>query len=230
MAKAAESTASQARVALGVLLGLPRPVTEVSLDDSLEALCAGTPPADNNPQAIGRPDVVAAEATLRKAEADLRLQKSNRIPDPTFVAQYEHEPPEQPNTVGLGLSFPLPLWNHNRGNILAGQAAREQASLAFEKAQAQAAADITTARLSYDSALQRWRSYRDSIRLKSESVRKTVAYAYEKGAASLVDLLVAERNDNEVRLAQAQAASDTALALAALKAATETMQTSNITK
>ena len=52
-----------------------------------------------------------------------------------------------------------------------------------------------------------------------------MAYSYQKGGASLLDLLVAQRNDNDVRLALAQAASDAALALAALKAATFTFPT-----
>jgi len=154
----------------------------------------------------------------------LRLQKANRIPDPTILAQYEHEPPDQPNTAGFGVSFPLPLWNRNKGNILAATAAREQARLGLEKTKTEAAADTATARLAYDNAAKRWQNYRDSIRPKSDQIRKTIAYAYEKGGASLLDLLVAERNDNDVRLAAAQAASDTAVAVATLKAALNLMQ------
>jgi cobalt-zinc-cadmium efflux system outer membrane protein len=50
-------------------------------------------------------------------------------------------------------------------------------------------------------------------------VRQTVSFAYEKGGASLLDLLSAQRTDNEVRLATAQAAAETAKAAADLKAA-----------
>jgi outer membrane protein TolC len=46
-----------------------------------------------------------------------------------------------------------------------------------------------------------------------------VAFAYEKGGASLVDLLDAERTDNDIRLATVQAISDTASAIADLLAA-----------
>ena len=75
-----------------------------------------------------------------------------------------HEPPDARNTAGLGVSFPLPLWNRNKGNILAAEAAREQARLALEKVQTRAAADIASARFAYDDALKRSQSYRDSIR------------------------------------------------------------------
>ncbi len=223
-AQAAESAAAQARVALEVLLGMPQPKGEIILSDRLETLSAAVPQPESNPLGAARPDVVAAEAALRKAEEDLRLQKANRIPDPTILAQYEHEPPDQPNTAGFGVSFPLPLWNRNKGNILAATAAREQARLGLEKTKTEAAADTATARLAYDNAAKRWQNYRDSIRPKSDQIRKTIAYAYEKGGASLLDLLVAERNDNDVRLAAAQAASDTAVAVATLKAALNLMQ------
>ena len=46
-----------------------------------------------------------------------------------------------------------------------------------------------------------------------------MTYAYEKGGTSLLDLLNAQRNDNEIRLATAQAAADTALAAASLGSA-----------
>ena len=229
-ARAAESLAEQARIALELLLGVPHPKGEVVLSESLETLCASAAPSELNHVGLWRADVVAAEAALRKADADLRLQKANRVPDPTVLAQYEHEPPDNPNSVGFGVSFPLPLWNRNKGNIKAAEATREQAQLALDKIQAQAAADITTARFIYDNALQRWRSYRDTIRPKSEQIRKTIAYAYQQGGASLLDLLTAERNDNEVRLGAAQAASDTAVALASLKAATVVVQPSQITQ
>ena len=219
-ARTAEATAAQNRVALAVLLGVSRPNQNLVLSDNLEALLTAFAMPNTNATGLWRPDVVAAEAAWRRSEADVRFQKAMRIPDPTVLAQYEHEPPDQPNTVGFGVSFPLPLWNRNRGNILAASAVSEQNRLAFEKAKAQAAADIASAILAYNDAAQRWENYHVSIRPKSEEVRKTKAYAYQKGGASLLDMLVAERDDNDVRLAALQAASDTAAALANLKAAT----------
>jgi cobalt-zinc-cadmium efflux system outer membrane protein len=146
------------------------------------------------------------------------------------LAQYEHEPPDNPNSIGFGVSFPLPLWNHNRGNILAAQAVNEQARLAFEKTKTQAGADIATADLAFQDATRRWLQYRDSIRPKSEEIRKTIAYAYQKGGASLLDLLSTQRNDNDVRLAAAQAQGDVIVASAALNAATTQIQPSQLKK
>jgi cobalt-zinc-cadmium efflux system outer membrane protein len=123
------------------------------------------------------------------------------------------------DTFNVGVSFPLPLWNRNSGNIKAAQATRDQAEIALEKVEAQVMADIANADSEYNEALQRWQRYRDQIVPKSAKVRDSVAFAYEKGGASLVDLLEAERTDNDVRLAAAQAQADTASATADLQAA-----------
>jgi len=217
-AQSAEAEAHKARVDLEVLLGEKHPEGKVQLADDLEPL-AEPPSVGTNTALMRRPDVIAAEAARKKAEADLRLQKALRVPDPTFLAQYEHEPPDQPNTLGLGVAFPLPLWNRNRGNITAAEAALSQTENQIEKITAQAMAEISTAKTSYEFARSRWQSYRNELTPKSQQVRQTVVFAYQKGGASLLDLLSAQRNDNEVRLATVQAAADTANAAAALRSA-----------
>ena len=218
-ARSAETTATTLRVALETLLGSTHPTGDWVAVDTLETLTNAAVPADETTVPESRPDLAAAEAGLKRAQADLQLQRALRIPDPTVQLMYEHEPPDQPNTVGLGFSFPLPLWNRNKGGIRSAKASFAQADNAVRKIKAQIASEIESARLGYQNALNRWQRYRDEIRPRSEEVRKTVSFAYEKGGAALLDLLTAERNDNEIRLATAQSAADTALAAAALKAA-----------
>lgn len=219
-AASAEADARNAEVGLKTLLGDKQPQGTILLADSLQTLAEINPGETNLQAALAkRPDIRAAESARAKATADLRLQKAMRIPDPTFLGQYEHEPPDQPNTIGLGVSFPVPIWNRNRGNITAAEATLQQTEVQLAKVEAQAAADIATAQTSYSSASSRWQRYRDQLVPKSRQIRETVAFAYEKGGASLLDLLSAQRNDNDVRLGTAQAAADTANAAAALRAA-----------
>jgi cobalt-zinc-cadmium efflux system outer membrane protein len=217
--QSAETSATTARIAVDVLRAISDPKGNWAPGDSLDKLASlpftrleGTPGAD-------RPDLLAAEADQRKAEADLRLQKAMRIPDPTVMLMYEHEPPDALNTLGVGVSLPIPLWNRNRGAIQAASANRDQAALALGKLKASIAAEVNTASYSYADASARLRRQRDEIRPKSAEIVKTISFSYQKGGASLVDLLVAERNDNDIRLATAQAMSDAANAAAALKAA-----------
>ena len=216
-AATARANAHGAHVALEKLLGLAEPRGETVLADTLGGTVALPL---NTESAIGsRPDIVAAEAGLKKSEADLTLQRHGVIPDLTVSLQYEHQPPDQPNTVGLGLSFPLPIWNRNTGNILAARAARNEAQAQLEKIRTQASADVTTARVVFEEAQKRAEIYQNNLREKSAAIAQSVRYAYEKGGAALVELLAAERNDNDIRLATARAQADVATAAFALATA-----------
>jgi len=218
-ARAAAAASISARVTLDVLMGVREPKGNWAPADTLEQLAQVELPAPENAKDLPRPDLIAAEAVAQKAEADLRFQKAMRIPDPTVSVQYEHEPPEQPNTVGVAVSIPIPVWNRNHGAIKAAEAQREQARLAVEKTRAQVVADLVSAQAEYRAASERLKTHREEIVPKSASVVQTVTFAYQNGGASLLDLLVAQRNDNEIRLAAAQVAADTAVAVANLKAA-----------
>jgi cobalt-zinc-cadmium efflux system outer membrane protein len=218
--QAADADARNSLITLETLLGEPRPGGHLILKETLAALAETRVLPETSAGALAlRPDVLAAETTRKKAAADLRLQEAQRVPDPTFLAQYEHEPPDQPNTFGLGISFPLPLWNRNRGNIAAAQATLAQAETQVRKLEAQAAAETASAQNTYQAAQARWRRYREELEPKSRRVREAMVFSYQKGNASLLDLLSAQRTDNDVRLGTAQAAADTVTAAAALQAA-----------
>jgi cobalt-zinc-cadmium efflux system outer membrane protein len=219
----AEAAARQARIAVEVLMGVKQPTGNWTPADSLEALTdvSVAPPPEASPGAV-RPDVLAAEADLQGGQAQLQLQKAMRIPDPAILIGAEHNPPgggPAVDTFLFGLSFPLPLWNQNGGNIKAAQAAVDQFGDALGKIKAQAAADIASAEIAYDEARESWLRYRDELAPKSAQVRESVRFKYERGAATLVDLLNAEQTDNTIRLALAQAMNDTASTAADLIAA-----------
>jgi cobalt-zinc-cadmium efflux system outer membrane protein len=234
-ARAAEAAAVQARIAVEVLMGENQPKGNWSAGDSLEQLAGAVLSSMEAKQGSERPDVLAAEADLRGGKEQLKLQKAERIPDPTVLLGYEHNPPGGGPGVGpdtdtalIGLSFPLPLWNLNGGNIKSAQANVDQFQIELNKIRAQSAADIAVAESGYQEAHERWLRYRDVTGPKSKKVRETVAFAYEKGGASLVDLLNAEHTDNDVRQAATQAMADTASAAADLAAARTTLSESDL--
>jgi cobalt-zinc-cadmium efflux system outer membrane protein len=220
--KAAEATAAQARVAVEILMGVNKPRGDWKAADDLDQMKAEVPASEKKVGAE-RPDVLAAEADLRGGLAQLKLQRALRIPDPTVSVGVEHDPPgggPPVDTFNIGVSFPLPLWNLNGGNIKAAQAAVDQFDLALHKARAQAAADVANAEVEYKEASARLKRYQEQIKPQSAKSRESVAFSFDKGAATLVDLLEAERTDNDVRIATAQARSDTASAVADMAAAT----------
>lgn len=229
-AQSAAAAAVQTRIALEILLGVAQPNGNWTPTDSLARMAVTAPPFNESGTNAARPDVLAAEADLSQSQFELKLQRARRIPDPTFSLLAEHNPPgggPPVDTVGLGVSLPLPLWNFNRGEIGTAQATVDRSALALAKARAQAAADVANAQNAYHEASERLQRYQNHILPKSEKVRASVAFAYEKGGATLLDLLEAERTDNDARLAMAQAMSDAANAVTDLQAATEGMNPQN---
>ena len=212
-AESAQSLAVSSRIAVEILLGEKKPNGAWMMTEDLGDLATA---GDVRGPTAPRPDLVAAQATLRKAEWDWRLQRAMQVPDPTILVQYEHEPFDQPNTIGVGISLPLPIWNQNGGNIRAAAAPRDQASAQVGKIETQVASDISSAQVAYDEALTRWHKYQKDISPRAAEVLKSVSYAYQKGGAALLDLLEAERSDNDIRLATAQAMADSATAAATL--------------
>lgn len=217
-ADSAANAANAARIGLQILLGAREPNGDWKPTDRLEDLAlhlgslAEDLPAAPKSDSTERSDIQAARETYLKSEQDLRLQQAMRIPDPTLSLQYEHNPPDGANTVGIGVSLPLPVWNFNKGNIQAAQATRDSAQLQIGKTQTVAASEVSTAKAALAEAKSRLSRYRDTVAVRSEEVVKTIRYAYQKGGASLVDLLQAERTDNDIRIAVAQATADTAAA------------------
>ncbi len=205
---------------LAALINLPA----VALAEEIDA-----PPEDATDESVGipndedavarRPDLAALEAAVRKAEADLALQKAFRVPDPTLLAQYERQPPDQRNTAGFGVSFPLPVFNQNGAAIRAAQVAAGSARRDLTRGRVRARQDLAATREALGTARARARRLVDELLPKARQVRDTVRFAYEQGAASLLELLEAERNANDIRLAAASARGDLAAARADFRAA-----------
>ena len=223
--RTAEAGAVQARVALQFLLGAPRPDEDVTLADDLERLSTlvssftPAPAAAVTWSAADRPDVRAAAAEVDRAQADLGLQRALRIPDPTLLAQYESDLPDHPHTVGFAVSLPVPLFYRNRGGIRAAETARDSARRDLLQAEARAWAEVATARSAWEAALERRRRVHGDLLPRAEKVEQIVAFAYRSGAASLLELLEAERNLNELRLSAVGTDAEAVSAAAELAAA-----------
>ena len=82
------------------------------------------------------------------ATQNLSYQKALRTPDVTVAPEYDRNSNYAPNYVGLGISLPLPLWNHNQGNI-------KSAEFSVKQQQTEVLAAATQLRSNISSAYQR---------------------------------------------------------------------------
>lgn len=221
----ADAQAVQQLLALEIAIGESRVDPDLALEDPLASLSSAARESARQAGAVEdesaldrRPDLLAALANVARAESDLRFQKALRVPDPTLQAQYERQPPDQRNTFGAGVSLSLPLFNRNAPGIRTAEVALEVARRDARLLASKARAEIAGARAAYDAAETR-RLLLDELVVKAGAVRDTVSFAYEKGGASLLELLESERSLGDLRQADAQAAADLVAAAADLLSA-----------
>ncbi len=220
-AASAEAAFRSALRSLGAILALPAG-SEGELADTLDTLLS-TRIELETPDETGalerRPDLKALEAAVRRAQADVLLQRSLRVPDPTVIAQYERQPPDQRNSIGLGIAIPIPVFNQNRGGIASAESALSGAKRELDTARLHARAELASTRDVLRAAEARANEYLGKLLPSAEEVRSSVEFAYAHGAASLLELFEAERNANEIRVAAAGARADLVAARADFAAA-----------
>jgi cobalt-zinc-cadmium efflux system outer membrane protein len=208
-----EANAVAARINLEVLLGEDKPTGSIMLSDSLTELSDHL--AKDIPSAKGeRPDLVAARALVEQLAASVKLAEAMKIPDITAQLQYEHEPADKPNTIGIGISIPLPVFNKYKGEVAAAKAQQAAAQELVGKIRAHIFGDAAQAYAAYKGAHDKWEHYTREIAPKSHDSLESIRFAYQKGGVPLVTLLAAQRNDNDIHIAAAQAAADTVAAAA----------------
>jgi outer membrane protein TolC len=78
---------------------------------------------------LGRPDLLAALATYAASEAALQLEIAKQYPDIHLGPAFSFD--QGQDKWSLGISFPIPVFNRNKGPIAEAEARREEAGARF---------------------------------------------------------------------------------------------------
>lgn len=73
-----------------------------------------------------RPDVKSSRLQTQFHEKSLAYEKAQRIPDITLSASYDRYGGVWKDFIGFGVSFDIPFFNRNQGNIKAARISRDQ--------------------------------------------------------------------------------------------------------
>lgn len=92
-----------------------------------------------------RPDWQLAKINLLTQEHNLIYQKSLAVPDLTVGLEYDRLSNYVPNFWGLTIGLPIPVFNRNKGNIMAAGTAIRQAANTVLQVQNQTQQDVQTA-------------------------------------------------------------------------------------
>lgn len=151
-----------------------------------------------------RPDLKEAEQSLDKARTDHQLSVANGSTDPTFSLWYTHNGsfnnPGAYNTVGASVSIPLRIFDRNQGDKLHTLLDIGRNQKLLDEAQITALHDVDSAYATLQSTVQQLRPYKDLYLSEASQVRETVSFAYQHGAASLLDFLDAQKEYRDTEL------------------------------
>jgi cobalt-zinc-cadmium efflux system outer membrane protein len=151
-----------------------------------------------------RPDLRAAMQAVDKAKTDHKLAVANGSTDPTISAWYTHNGsfnnPAALNTLGVGVGFPLRIFDRNQGEKLRTQLDIDRNQKLLDATEAQVFSDVDSAYALMNSNVILLRPYKAKYLQQAVNVRETVRFAYEHGGASLLDFISAENDYRSVQL------------------------------
>jgi len=176
-----------------------------------------------------RPDLISLRHARDAAQSKTREERANRIPNVEVGPNWTHNsssqnsiaPAPEFDSVGLSLSFPLPLWNRNKAGIASAGFAAEQAQKQLEATELKAKVQIRRAFSGYRNAVERVRRYKSGILKDAEAVLEAKRFSYQRGETALLELLDAQRTANEIRSSYNTALADQAKALIELERAAQ---------
>ena len=149
-----------------------------------------------------RPDLRAKRLTVSQREADLDLAKAYRVPDVTVGAGYAVQGsrgPDNSNQMALSLALPLPLFNRNQGGIMQAEAAVQTAEADLIKTVNQVENQVDIAYRNLVQSRRLVEAFLGGVLDDARSTLTIVERAYERGGATILDLLDAARTSRMVQ-------------------------------
>jgi cobalt-zinc-cadmium efflux system outer membrane protein len=155
-----------------------------------------------------RPDLQAAHTGVKTASDTVALAFGNRAKDWTWATDYTYQSIGNAgigNAIGVSLSFDLPIHDRNQGEIARSQAAVRQSIETESSTQVGVITDVVNAYYGLQSNEEIVTLYESGYLDQATQSRDISNYAYQRGAATILDVLDAERSYRATQLAYRQA-------------------------
>ncbi len=202
---AAAQALRAAKVQLAFLLGRRQTFTEFQID--ADQLRFAVPPGleGSTPQRLmdqalqARPDLRAQESQRVRAERGIALARRQRFPDLGVGVEYQQQgSPTDPDAVSpptlqVSLTGIIPLFYQQQGEIKKAEADARAQDAQAAKLRAQVAADVENAYTAWQTARQLVQRMEGRLLERAARARSLVELQYQKGAASLLEYLDAQR-------------------------------------
>jgi cobalt-zinc-cadmium efflux system outer membrane protein len=159
------------------------------------------PPLNDMRQAAldTRPDMRGALQSVDKARTDYRLAVANGSTDPVLGLDVGRNPPID-QYIGFNVSIPLRVFDRNQGEKRRTELDIDRNDKLAAATRAQVFNDVDSAYATVNSAVILLKPYRDQYLEEASSVRDTISFSYQHGAASLLDFLNAQADYRTVQV------------------------------
>jgi cobalt-zinc-cadmium efflux system outer membrane protein len=153
-----------------------------------------------------RPDLKAAAAGIDKAKIDYRLAVANGSADPTigvdagFPQSPDSYSPSLSQYVGVSVSLPLRVFDKNQGEKLRTQLDISRNEKLTAAARSQVLSDVDSAYATVLSTVTVLQPYKATYLDQATRVRDTMTFSYQRGGASLLELLQAQQDYRSVQV------------------------------
>ena len=205
----AEVSLRTAKIQLLQLLDDRMPVEQFDVEGQFDFSDQVKPLTDFRQIALdNRPDLKAALESIQQAKTNHKLAVSNGSTDPTFSGWYSYNPsfnnPNDQQTLGLSISIPLRIFDRNQGEKKRTQLDIGRNEQLEDATRAQVFSDVDSAYAQMNSNVILLRPYKEKYLAQALRVRETVTFAWQRGAASLMDFLNAQSDYRQVQMAYVQ--------------------------
>jgi cobalt-zinc-cadmium efflux system outer membrane protein len=203
----AEADLSLAQRRLTALWGSPRP-----LDRALQTPDAGRIQLPLWDELLVRletsPQLRRAQFTVAGRDAQVALERAQRVPDITVTVGSQRERERGRNQAVLGLSVPLPLFNRNQGNTLSALRRADQARDDLEAERLRVTQSLADAYQRAEVASTQTTALRDQILPAAQSAYNAAVTGFEMGKFAFTDVLDAQRTLFQTRAQYLRALAD----------------------
>lgn len=150
-----------------------------------------------------RPDLRAAVQSIDQARSASKLAEANASTDPAIGIDAGRLPQSTTpsNYAGFSVSIPLRIFDRNQGERLRTKLDITRSERLRDVIEAQAYSDVDSAHATLSSTVILLKPYKAQYLKQAVTVRDTVTFSYQRGGASLLDFLDAQRDYRSVRLA-----------------------------
>jgi cobalt-zinc-cadmium efflux system outer membrane protein len=183
---------------LGVRGGLPTVALTTGIDFApLKEIKEATVSSLHELALKNRTDVKIAVANLEQAEVMVRQAKRARLPDIALSLGYSEQCNSQTCSSApsfqAGLQGNLPVLYQQQGEIKRAESNALTAGRALDKAKAQVLSDVTQSYASYAAAASQVQRMESKLLDQAKLSRDLAQAMYQKGAASFIDFMDAQR-------------------------------------